>query len=382
MVRRLERITEASRLEELAPQWQRLATSVSDPLPFWTPDWLITWWQHFAKQRATMSDDLNAFAVRDDAGELVAVAPCVLTRWPAVGPLRYGRLQVLGADPALTEINPVLVAPRFEREVWSELLRTLHADPSFDTSRWWVPAASAAEAELQQRPHVSWHGERPMFVLDLPDTWEAFKATRSRNIKESLRKCYNSLARDGHRFTFHARSTPDELEPALTRFFALHHERACATDTVQHADWFAPRPAQEFLRAVVSRFAARGAARVFELEVSGRVVATRVGFVLGETLYLYYSGYSGDWARYSVMTTTTAEAIQWAIRNGMKKVNLSFGRDVSKTRWGPREVLYRGFELVAPATRSRVMAQVEGPVRAALASPKLSALRALVARVQ
>jgi hypothetical protein len=41
------------------------------------------------------------------------------------------------------------------------------------------------------------------------------------------------------------------------------------------------------------------------------------------------------------MTTTTAEAIQYAIRHGLKTVNLSSGNDVSKTRWGPREVSYR-----------------------------------------
>jgi len=40
--------------------------------------------------------------------------------------------------------------------------------------------------------------------------------------------------------------------------------------------------------------------------------------------------------KYSVMTTTVAEAIKYAIANGLNTVNLSPGADVSKTRWGPR----------------------------------------------
>ena len=44
--------------------------------------------------------------------------------------------------------------------------------------------------------------------------------------------------------------------------------------------------------------------------------------------------------RYSVMTTTMAEAIKYAIANGFKTVSLSPTRDVAKTRWGPRRVDY------------------------------------------
>ena len=41
------------------------------------------------------------------------------------------------------------------------------------------------------------------------------------------------------------------------------------------------------------------------------------------------------------MTTTVAEAIKYAIVQGLATVNLSPTSDISKTRWGPREVTYR-----------------------------------------
>jgi hypothetical protein len=55
---------------------------------------------------------------------------------------------------------------------------------------------------------------------------------------------------------------------------------------------------------------------------------------------MYYSGFDPAWARYSVMTTTLAEAIKYAIAHGLKSVSLSPHPDVSKTRWGPRQVDY------------------------------------------
>ena len=379
----VQRITEVAQLEVLAADWRRLAVAGSAPLPFSTPEWLLPWWKHFSRQHALSSDELRAYAFRDREGALVGLAPLAITQWPGWGPLSLRRLQVLGADPALTEVNPVLAADGREAAVWSSLLGGLQEDGGFDRARWWVPEGTPGAAALQTES-VTWEGERPMFLLDLPATWEAFKSSRPRNIKESLRKCYNSLARDGHTFELVARSQPEELRGALERFFELHHERATQTDTVVHGDWFHAPTARAFLHEAVANFARTGQARVFELHIGGKVVATRVGFVLGSSLYLYYSGYSSDWAKYSVMTTCTAEAIQWAIRQGLRTVNLSFGRDVSKTRWQPREVMYRGCTMIARSARARfagrLQDELEPRVKAALASPRMASLRGLLQR--
>ena len=50
----------------------------------------------------------------------------------------------------------------------------------------------------------------------------------------------------------------------------------------------------------------------------GQIVAMRLGFVVDDSLYLYYSGYDPLWARYSVMTTTVAEALKYAIACGLQ----------------------------------------------------------------
>ena len=55
------------------------------------------------------------------------------------------------------------------------------------------------------------------------------------------------------------------------------------------------------------------------------------------------------------MTTTEAEAIKYAIAQGLKTVNLSPGRVVSKIRWSPRELQYASAYEQRDRLRSRLV---------------------------
>ena len=122
---------------------------------------------------------------------------------------------------------------------------------------------------------------------------------------------------------------------------------------MRHADVFDSAPARALLRDYCLTLARRDALRIFQLVVGGKVAATRIGFVLGDEIYLYFSGYDSAYARFSIMTTTVAEAIKWSIGQGLRIVNLSTGDDVSKTRWRPQQVSYHGGYEVFEAVKSR-----------------------------
>jgi CelD/BcsL family acetyltransferase involved in cellulose biosynthesis len=191
-------------------------------------------------------------------------------------------------------------------------------------------------------------------VLALPGSWKEFKETRSRNVKESIRKCYNSLHRDGHAFVLEIAASPDEIPGALDRFFDLHRARAAQRTGEHHVDAFSAASARRFLTDVCVRLAPDRGVRVFEARVGAEIVASRIAFVMGDSLYFYFSGYDPHWARYSVMTTTLAEAIRWAIGNGFRSVNLSIGTDSSKMRWRPERIAYRTAIQTSPSLRSRL----------------------------
>jgi CelD/BcsL family acetyltransferase involved in cellulose biosynthesis len=343
-------------LAALGSECERLASASRPRLPFATSNWLTLWWRYFREDRWLVRDRLFVHALRDAQGTLVALAPLMLTERPAAGPLRARCITFLGVDKNITELRGLICAPEHEGAAARALLE--HLTKQSDAWDWfaWDGVRQGGEAHelLSGVSNFRWRREVADYVLTLPDSWDAFRATRSRNVKESLRKCYNSLIRDGHVLGFRVVSEADELPQALEGFFRLHTLRSRATDLADHADYFSQESARQLLRGLAATPERAPALRVFELRIAGQLVASRLGFLLGDELYLYFSGFDPAWARYSVMTTTVAEAIKWAIERKLRVVNLSAGTDVSKTRWGPTVVTTCCGILVSTHPRARL----------------------------
>jgi CelD/BcsL family acetyltransferase involved in cellulose biosynthesis len=278
--------------------------------------------------------------------------PFILSR-RRVGPLKIVSLNLLGADPGITEISAPLIDPGYEHLAARAVQDALAKAGGWDWIHW-TGISDAFAATLATVGGLQWHAALSDYVLDLSPTWEEFRRRLKRNIRESLRHCYNSLKRDNHCFELQVIEDAPQLRRSLDRFLELHIMRANLTTTVMHPNRFASRVSREFLYEVCERLAARGAVRLFQLKVDSQIVAMRIGFVVRDSLYLYYSGFDPDWARYSVMTTTVAEAIKYAIAHGLKTVNLSPNLDVSKSRWGPRQVDYKSVYEEGRRLRSRL----------------------------
>jgi len=341
----------------LESEWRALEPRMSQ-VPFVSFDWLIPWWQHLRTRKMFVGDELSVLTFRSRSGELLGVAPLMITHRPSVGPLRFRQLQFFGADPNITEVRGMAVALEHSNLVYATLLDHLRKLPGRvnTVSLMGLPYGNA---RLDERistmfaAHV-WGSDTVNPVVVLKPTWEAFKSSLSRNMKESLRKCYNAPKRDGLSFDFNVVTRAADVNAALAAFFELHRARSEMPDAVYHRNYFASGQAQRFISEVCARYAQRGALRIFQIKHDDAVIATRIGFVVGDSLYLYYSGYDPAYQQYSVMTTVVAESIQYAIAQGFRTVNLSTGRDVSKTRWSSVEMTFRSVEF-APRSRMGIV---------------------------
>ena len=333
----VETISDEDGLRALEPEWVALEEETGNTLPFRTAAWTLAWWKHLRRQCAAIEDRLALRTIRTASGKLVGVAPLMITERPGRGFIRTRCLQFIGTDPNVTELRGGLWAPEHERAC----MQALKVAVANDASQWdwmvWngIPADSAAAAALDGG--VTWNRSTPYYVLHLEGDWPTFKSHLRRNVKESLRKCYNSLKRDGLDYSLEVVTDREAMQGALEDFFELHAQRAAFGGSIRHPNTFATPAARAFLVDVCDRLSERKQACVFRLRVRGSVVATRVGFVMGGTLYLYFSGYERAFGKYSVMTTLLSEVIQHAFREKITAINLSTGNDVSKTRWAPRE---------------------------------------------
>jgi CelD/BcsL family acetyltransferase involved in cellulose biosynthesis len=278
--------------------------------------------------------------------------PLIITR-RLVGPLKIVSINLLGADPAMTEIRAPLIDPDYDyltaRAVRDHLAKVGDWDWIY-----WTGISDAFGDALAVDARLLWQPALPDYVLDLTPTWEEFHRRLKRNIRESLRHCYNSLKRDNHSFELQVIENLPELRRGLDRFLELHALRAGLKTPAMHPDRFATQVSRDFLYEVCERLSRRGAVRLFQLKVGSQIAAMRIGFVAGDSLYLYYSGFDPAWSRYSIMTTTVAEAIKYAIAQGFKTVNLSPNKEISKTRWSPRQVDYKSAYEQGARLRSRL----------------------------
>jgi CelD/BcsL family acetyltransferase involved in cellulose biosynthesis len=348
----LEIVTTIDALAKLRGDYERLQLATGNPLPFALYEWHVAWCNQFLNVNRHIYSQPMIYLLRNRERACVAIVPLILSR-RSIGPVKITSVDMLGADPAITEIRTPLVERGYNTRVAWAVQRNLAASREVDWVEWSGISGAFGEA-LAVGAALKWHSTVPNYVLDLPTTWEVLRAGLKRNIRESIRHCYNSLKRDGHEFEMKVAQDPDAVRDALQRFFELHALRANLDGAVAHPDHFASGVARRFLLEVCARLAQRGGVRVFQLTVAGETVAVRIGFVVGDSLYLYYSGFDPRWSKYSVMTTTVVEAIKYAISQGYRTVNLSTGTDVSKTRWGPREIQIARATQVSPSGLSRL----------------------------
>lgn len=345
-------VADVDAVAALRPDYRRLERAACVQTPFSLFEWHLAWCRHFLIRGRHVDMQPRFYVLRDADDVCVAIVPLILTR-RRLGLTEIAAYDMLGADPAMTEIRAPLIERGYESRVAWLLQQRLRQLRRLDWVHWMGINGPFGET-LAVGAELRWQEPLTDFVLDLPDSWERLRATLKRNIRESLRHCYNSLKRDGHEFSIRIIQQPDAVAEAVDRFLHLHAQRADVRGGVRHSNHFARATLRAFLHDVCARLAERGCLRIFQMLIAGQVVATRIGFEVGDSLYLYYSGYDPAWSRYSVMTTTVAEAIKYAISRKLATVNLSLGDDVSKTRWGPREVRIRHAVQISPSLYSRL----------------------------
>jgi CelD/BcsL family acetyltransferase involved in cellulose biosynthesis len=340
---RAERMGEAAFAGPLMAEWDALHSRISPNMPFTSPSWNVLWWKHHRSNSLLKHDELCLIVVRNARDELIAVAPMMSTWRPSFGPIRLQMLRFFGNDPNVTEIRGLVCEPEHEVAALEAVRKFLTTEyPRAD----WIELGALRQENGEKAQTRLLAGTRSSkreidgYHLELPATWEALRASRSRNIKESIRRCYNSLKRAELTPQLRVIASAVETAAALETFFRLHSMRSRVTNTVRHGDVFEQENERAFLREYALERAKRGELRIFQLLISGSVVATRVGFLSNDQIYLYYSGYDPEWSKFSVMTTLLVEAIKWSIEQRLAILHMSTGTDVSKLRWGPTGTRY------------------------------------------
>src|SRR4051812_48278551 len=132
MAHRVKIIRDEAGLAELEEPWTGLLIKCGWANVFSSFQWNVAWWHHFKRDHT-----LHVVTIWDDAGELMAVAPLMLTR---SGPVR--RLEFIGTG--LSDSGDVLLHPDLSAHACATLFTYLGANRHrWDLGDWSeVPARS------------------------------------------------------------------------------------------------------------------------------------------------------------------------------------------------------------------------------------------------
>jgi len=329
-VRAISRIED---LESLVPDWRRLAAD----LPLAGPDWLVTWWRHFGADRVHRSRDarLLVLAVRDDDGQLVALAP-----WYLESSRLHGRMvRFLGSGLVCTDYLTLPCASGQEAAVaraiaawlcesgegvaeW-DLLSLENVDLSDPVLRELVDALCEREAITHLRPgSACWR-------LELPADWEAVLAGQSKSHRKQLRRLLRVYPLH-ERVRFKTVETHDEWVESFALLVDLHNRR-WGERGIEGV--FASPELYGFHREATERLLNSGQLALNVLEVDGKPVHADYALAGGKLIYAYQSGMDPAAADHEPGTLAMACGVQDAIARGYRAIDLLRGNEPYKQHW-------------------------------------------------
>jgi CelD/BcsL family acetyltransferase involved in cellulose biosynthesis len=320
-------------IEALAGEWNPLLERSGANSVFLTWEWMSSW----LEAAGGAVRPLVATA-RDEAGDLVGLAPLYGTSLVLGRLLRYRALRVLGDDQTGSEYADWIVEPRREEETSRALAEALVRDGGpWDCL--WIPRVAGwtgarrrlAEPFARLGLHVR---ERPAVfsAVELPDAYAAYLRLLPNKTRAALvRKTRDTFA-GGTRLA-ECRSEGERTE-LLDALFALNHRRWSAAGQV---GTFVRKPFEaRFYRAFTRRALERGWLRLFALRTADAFQAVQIGYAYGGAFHQLQEGFDPATSS-GAGNVLRGQVIERCIAEGLGTYDFLGGFTEHKKRWLARE---------------------------------------------
>jgi CelD/BcsL family acetyltransferase involved in cellulose biosynthesis len=333
---RLERVAD---LEDVRPEWNRLAELTGHPFATW--EWVTAWWRWFGAGR-----ELYTYVCRAEDGRVVAIVPMYVA---TVRPLRIARFIGYGdlSSPLCApEDRPAVAAALSRMAGWRRgACRIIVAEKLPGGLGW---------SEMIDGTLISHHAD-PILRLN-GIGWDDFLAGRSRNFRSNIGRKERRLQRD-YDVVYRRSDDHERLDADLDTLFRLHATRwGDETTGVFEGD-----------RALMHRELAHAALdagylNLWVMELDGIPVAAYLGWRFAGSEWFLQSGRDPDYLKQEVGKALLTNVIREACNDGVDAFRFLAGDETYKFRWTDEDVPAESM-LVAPGALGRVAALAIGHVQ-------------------
>lgn len=311
-------------LEDRHVEWRRLAAESEFPTAFADPAWILAWWQSFGEAHEPWT-----FLLEDADGSFRGLAPLALERSRLSRTIRF-------AGGSWNGLETLICAPGVEAE-FSDLLLQALRERSKEWDLWRIQRLRTDSALARTLLNGSGslraaaHDLRLQPYLELPADVERFEAQFGAKQRSTQRRKWRKLSELGA--AVRVVEDQEEVSSTLATLLELRRSRAIAQNQrYKHMD----ARYESFLLTAVRGLLPDGA-RLWRLDLDGRMLASRLNLIQGPREHSYLLGLGDEHASLSPGNSLELQAINEAIRQGRTELELGPGRDVYKYRLGAHD---------------------------------------------
>ena len=354
---RLDTFSSFEDARAIMPEWAGLVARLDGSL-YSTPDWCHVWWRHYGADRK-----LRLITIR--AGEeLVGVLPFFIDRLPLfAGGTRVAKL--VGCDSTVALFEPP-VAHDEAADAFALAIRMLMTEDRVDFVHLGpcpgegaqldaIRCAAQELADFTQAVRDREAGSHTLF--DMPDGFDPYLRTLSKNQRHSYRRNLNKLSRT---FKFEVDVAVDgpELEHEFEAFVDMHQAQWQAAGKLGHfGDW---PGSHEFALDLVRTLATTGGVRLIRLLADDEVVAYHWCLIEGDTCHSRLTArLTGEqWDQFALGRMGQLKMMEVAANGGAKTVEAGTGRYQYKEKLNGRTLPVYSIALCRRHPVSRLRARI------------------------
>jgi len=303
-------------------EWNSLAAKCGCEI-YQSFDWCRVWWKHYGVDR-----DLRILAFRSMNGSLSGLHPFFVEEI-GLGPSRARVAKQVASDYTMGTMRPVVIAEDLIPVMEMTHRYFLHEN-ACDGLRWGVLDENQPIVTAIDAISIS-SGEPPLevfrvshgieSVLQLPDTFQDYLKSLSKNHRTNFKRSWNRLVRELD-FSVDLVEGEDFTAQMLEEFIQLHRSQWEAVGESGHfGDW--PR-ALEFHREMAEVESKRGNLFLVRGRVGEELVSAQYGYRFGDRLtwLLPARKMEESWSKYGLGRVGFVVMVRLAIENGCRKIHL------------------------------------------------------------
>ncbi len=306
---------------DIKDDWLLLERDGHIPTVFQTYDWIDTWWKHLGFRGKKLI--LAAY----DGSELIGIAPMYISKLKVKGIPLFDVMRLIGAGES--DYQAFILKKDKELQALDVILKALK-EKSWDI--FWLSDVHTETATNQlmtevlkkSRYHFIYQEHTPCPYIKLPETFEIYLKTLSRNSRRNLTKYCNRVEKlEG--LSYGKIQSAEEISDAMKTFFHLHQTR---WQEVGQKGALAENEVKNFHIEVTSRLFRY--LDLKQLKLKDKVIATTYSYDFNGSRGVYLPGMDMEYEYYSLGYVMMAYGIKDAIFCGLKEFDFMRGDEEYK----------------------------------------------------